>query len=69
MLRPFDGMPRAVTTPQALIRTGHQANAALLLGAAVVLVLRLYGRAVGVPDVSISKPVASPLFRELEVVA
>src|SRR5262249_55475098 len=25
-LRPFDGMPRAVTTGQALIRTAHQAN-------------------------------------------
>ncbi|MDX2039024.1 MAG: COX15/CtaA family protein [Isosphaeraceae bacterium] len=32
LLRPFDGIPRDVTSLQALIRTGHQANAALLLG-------------------------------------
>ncbi len=70
MLRPFDGIARTVTTPQALIRTGHQANAALLLGATVVLVVRLYGRAAGVPE---GKPAAEPVGsgwpRGLEVVA
>jgi cytochrome c oxidase assembly protein subunit 15 len=50
MLRPFDGIARGVTTAQALIRTGHQANAALLLGAAVVLVVRAFGHAAGVPE-------------------
>jgi cytochrome c oxidase assembly protein subunit 15 len=40
LLRPFDGMPRFVSTPQALIRTGHQANGALVLAAVVVLSLR-----------------------------
>ena len=69
MLRPYDGLPHTVTTPQALIRTGHQANAALLLGSAVVFVLRLYGRAAGVPDRSAAYPLTSPLVRELEVVA
>jgi cytochrome c oxidase assembly protein subunit 15 len=39
-LRPFDGIPRPVTTPQALVRTGHVVNGALLLGATVVLTLR-----------------------------
>ncbi len=42
LLRPFDGIPRPVTTAQALIRTGHQANGALLLAAAVVLTLRAF---------------------------
>jgi heme a synthase len=69
MLRPFDGIPRDVSTPQALIRTGHQANAALLLGSTLVLVLRLYGRAAGVPFDPEPKPEPSPEFRELEVVA
>jgi cytochrome c oxidase assembly protein subunit 15 len=40
LLRPFDGIPRPVSTPQALIRTGHVVNGALLLGATVVLTLR-----------------------------
>jgi cytochrome c oxidase assembly protein subunit 15 len=42
ILRPFDGIPGEVTTPQALIRTAHQANAALLLAAAVVYLLRAH---------------------------
>jgi cytochrome c oxidase assembly protein subunit 15 len=69
MLRPFDGIAREVSTPQALIRTGHQANAALLLGAALILVLRLYGRGAGVPTGPEREPETSPKFRELEVVA
>jgi cytochrome c oxidase assembly protein subunit 15 len=69
MLRPFDGTPRAVSTVQALIRTGHQANAALLLASAAVLVLRLYGRAAGVPAGVAETSIASPIYRELEVVA
>jgi cytochrome c oxidase assembly protein subunit 15 len=40
LLRPFDGLAREVTTAQALIRTGHQANAALMMAATVVLTLR-----------------------------
>jgi cytochrome c oxidase assembly protein subunit 15 len=40
MLRPFDGIARAVTTPQALVRTGHSANGALLLASGLVLTLR-----------------------------
>ena len=60
---------RDVSTPQALIRTGHQANAALLLGATLVLVLRLYGSAAGVPSGPEPQPEPSTEFRELEVVA
>ena len=40
LLRPFDGIPRRVRPAQALIRTAHQANGALLLAAAVVLTMR-----------------------------
>ena len=36
-LLPFDGTPRPVSFYQAVVRTGHQTNGALLLAAAVVL--------------------------------
>jgi cytochrome c oxidase assembly protein subunit 15 len=39
-LLPFDGTPGPVTFYQAVVRTGHQTNGALLLAAAVVLNLR-----------------------------
>ena len=39
-LLPFDGIPRPVSFYQAVVRTGHQTNGALLLAATVVLVLR-----------------------------
>lgn len=42
MLRPFDGMPKAVTSPQALVRIGHQGLGALLLASAVVATLRAF---------------------------
>lgn len=42
LLRPFDGIARTVTGPQAVIRTGHLANGALLLASAVVLTMRAY---------------------------
>jgi cytochrome c oxidase assembly protein subunit 15 len=42
MLRPFDGIPRTVTLFQAMVRTGHQANGALLLAASVVLTMRAF---------------------------
>src|SRR3954470_5508213 len=42
LLRPFDGIPRRVTNAQALLRTWHQANGALILAATVVLTLRAF---------------------------
>jgi cytochrome c oxidase assembly protein subunit 15 len=39
VLRPFDGVAREVTATQALIRTAHQANAALVLAATVALTM------------------------------
>ena len=48
LLRPYDGIARPVTLLAALVRTGHQANAALLLASAVVLTLRSFGQLTGV---------------------
>lgn len=65
MLRPFDGLARPVSTAQALIRTGHQANGALLLAASVVLTLRAFHRLASAPRTG--SPEMSPL--PLEAVA
>jgi cytochrome c oxidase assembly protein subunit 15 len=70
MLRPFDGIPRAVTGPQALVRTGHLANGALLLASAVVLTLRSFRHLAPAPGArtpSSDRPV--PASRDLETVA
>lgn len=40
LLLPLDGLPHAVGFYQAVIRTGHQTNGALLLAASVVFALR-----------------------------
>lgn len=42
VLRPFDGIARPVDRVDALVRTAHQANGALLLAATVVLALRAF---------------------------
>jgi cytochrome c oxidase assembly protein subunit 15 len=52
VLRPFDGIPRPVSGPQALVRVAHQGVAALLLAASLAMVMhafRLRGRPVDVP--------------------
>ena len=46
LMRPFDGIPKPVSSLQAILRTSHQANGALLLACAGVLalwVVRAYG--------------------------
>jgi cytochrome c oxidase assembly protein subunit 15 len=43
-LLPFDGVPRVVGFYQAVVRTGHQTNGALLLAASLVLTLRTFRR-------------------------
>ena len=63
-LRPFDGIPRTVTVPQALIRTGHMGNGALLLASAVVLTLRA---ARTLAPATSARPL-TPAARELEAV-
>ncbi len=42
LLLPFDHIPRSVTLWQAMVRTGHQTNGALLLASSVVLTLRTF---------------------------
>lgn len=64
LLRPFDGIPRAVSLPQALIRTGHLGNGALLMASAVVLTLR--SARVLAPAEPARR--AAPALRELEAV-
>ncbi|WP_435006898.1 COX15/CtaA family protein [Tundrisphaera lichenicola] len=66
LLRPYDGIARVVTLPAALIRTGHQANAGLLLASAVVLALRVFGQLAGEPG---SRDPADSSVRDLEAVA
>jgi cytochrome c oxidase assembly protein subunit 15 len=53
---PMDGTPRPVTFAQAVVRTAHQTNAALLLAAAVVLSLRAYRHLAGPAAVPGTQP-------------
>lgn len=69
MLRPFDGMARPVSMFQALVRTGHQANAALLVAAAVVLVMRSFGLLASAPGADSGGEPGREPARELEAVA
>jgi cytochrome c oxidase assembly protein subunit 15 len=46
-LLPFDGIPRPVSFYQALVRTGHQTNGALLLAATIVATLRTFRHLAG----------------------
>jgi cytochrome c oxidase assembly protein subunit 15 len=39
LMRPFDGIPHPVTAAQAFVRTGHQANGALLFATTVAMAL------------------------------
>ncbi len=66
LLRPYDGIARPVTLFQALIRTGHQANAGLLLASTMVLTLRACGQLAESPGRD--RPSGNPA-RELEAVA
>ncbi|MDG3006603.1 COX15/CtaA family protein [Paludisphaera mucosa] len=72
MLWPFDGMPRVVGFYQAVVRTVHQTNGAVLLAASVVTVLRAY-RHLGPASLreasSSSSPSSSAVPADLEVVA
>jgi cytochrome c oxidase assembly protein subunit 15 len=67
---PMGGTPRAVTTDEAVIRTAHQTNAALLFAAAIVLTLRTYRHLAGATTVAgtsaVDKPVGRPGAAELD---
>ena len=67
LLRPYDGIARPVTLLAALIRTGHQANAGLVLASVVVLTLRAFGQFTGIAGRPTSP--AGLGARDLEAVA
>jgi cytochrome c oxidase assembly protein subunit 15 len=66
-LWPIDGIPREVTTLQAVLRTGHQANGALLLASSVALTLRAFKGLTRARHDEVGGP--SGLPQELEAVA
>ncbi len=63
MVLPIGGIPRPVTSYQAVIRTAHQTNAALLFAAAIVLSLRSYRHLAGTARVVAGPSEASPVGR------
>lgn len=65
MLSPFDGIPRTVTEPQALIRTGHVVNGALLLASSVVLTLRAFRHLAPAARASALNEISSPISLEM----
>jgi cytochrome c oxidase assembly protein subunit 15 len=74
LLLPLDGMPHMVGFYQAVIRTGHQTNGALLLAASVVFALRALHHLRAAASESVSPRPATafgdgPLPSDLEVVA
>jgi cytochrome c oxidase assembly protein subunit 15 len=74
LLLPLDGMPHAVGFYQAVIRTGHQTNGALLLAASVVFALRALHHLRTAACEAVSPRLATafgdgPLRSDLEVVA
>ena len=74
LLLPLDGMPHAVGFYQAVIRTGHQTNGALLLAASVVFALRALHHLRAAAGEAVSPQLATafgdgPLPSDLEVVA
>jgi cytochrome c oxidase assembly protein subunit 15 len=68
IMLPFDGLARTVSTPQALVRTGHQANGALLLACSVVLTLRAFRGLESNVQVDSHAVEASGTRSELEVI-
>jgi cytochrome c oxidase assembly protein subunit 15 len=74
LLLPLDGMPHAVGFYQAVIRTGHQTNGALLLAASVVFALRAIRHLRAAASEVVSPHIATafrdgPFPSDLEVVA
>jgi cytochrome c oxidase assembly protein subunit 15 len=64
-LWPFDGIPKPVTFYQAVVRTCHQTNSALLLAATIVATLRTFRHLAG-PATSRSPDFGAGLDRPLE---
>lgn len=63
LLRPFDGVARDVTRIQAIFRSGHVVNGALLLGSSLVMTLRSF-RHLGLPAIefaTVQEPKSLPM--------
>jgi heme a synthase len=63
MLWPLDGTARPVPSLQAVIRTGHQTNAAILFAASIVLTLRSFRHLAGATDDAAPRPAERPVGR------
>ncbi len=63
LLWPLDGTARPVPLFQAVVRTGHQTNAAILFAASIVLTLRSFRHLAGAADVAASRPADRPVGR------
>jgi cytochrome c oxidase assembly protein subunit 15 len=67
---PMGGNPRAVTSYEAVVRTAHQTNAALLFAAAIVLTLRTFRHLAGATTIAGTtagdRPVGRPGAAELD---
>lgn len=68
LLLPFDHQPRPVSLWQAMVRTGHQTNGALLLASTVVLALRARRHLFPSSATSPAAPSTSMAPRNLEAV-
>lgn len=63
LLWPLDGTARPVPALQAVIRTGHQTNAAILFAASIVLTLRSFRHLAGSADAAAARPGDRPVGR------
>jgi cytochrome c oxidase assembly protein subunit 15 len=63
MLWPLDGTARPVPTLQAVVRTGHQTNAAILFAASIVLTLRSFRHLAGATDDAATRAAERPVGR------
>jgi heme a synthase len=63
LLWPLDGTARPVPSLQAVIRTGHQTNAAILFAASIVLTLRSFRHLAGATDDAAPRPAERPVGR------
>lgn len=63
LLWPLDGTARPVPAFQAVIRTGHQTNAAILFALSIVLTLRSLRHLAGTANVAASRPADKPVRR------
>jgi cytochrome c oxidase assembly protein subunit 15 len=63
LLWPLDGTARPVPLAQAVVRTGHQTNAAILFAAAIALTSRCFRHLAGATDLAASRPGDRPVGR------